>query len=140
MPSQTSSNAWVNTLLWVRNHTPEDAVFAVDSRYFMDTGTDVHGFRSSFRDWAGEKTEYPDALAEIALAHSVGAAIQKAYKHGDALDRRRPMMERHCPSLPDGRADLPSHLKRLPGHLQGLLGLSVPHVYERGDGERRGQM
>ena len=37
---------WVNTLLWVRNHTPEDAVFAVDSRYFMDTGTDVHGFRS----------------------------------------------------------------------------------------------
>jgi hypothetical protein len=46
LPSQTSSNAWVNTLLWVRNHTPEDAVFAVDSRYFMDTGTDVHGFRS----------------------------------------------------------------------------------------------
>jgi integrase len=54
---------------------------------------DVHGFRSSFRDWAGEKTEFPDALAEIALAHSVGAAIQKAYKHGDALDRRRSMME-----------------------------------------------
>jgi hypothetical protein len=46
LPSQTSSNAWVSTLLWVRNHTPQDAVFAVDSRYFMDTGTDVHGFRS----------------------------------------------------------------------------------------------
>jgi hypothetical protein len=46
LPSQTSSNAWVNTLLWVRNNTPQDAVFAVDSRYFMDSGTDVHGFRS----------------------------------------------------------------------------------------------
>jgi hypothetical protein len=46
LPSQTSSNAWVNTLLWVRNNTPQNAVFAVDSRYFMDAGTDVHGFRA----------------------------------------------------------------------------------------------
>jgi hypothetical protein len=46
IPSNTSSNAWVNTLLWVRNHTPQDAVFAVDSRYFMDPEVDVHGFRA----------------------------------------------------------------------------------------------
>jgi hypothetical protein len=46
LPSQTSSNPWVNTLLWVRNHTPQDAVFAVDSRYFMDPEADVHGFRA----------------------------------------------------------------------------------------------
>ncbi len=46
LPSQTSSNAWVNTLLWVRKNTPQDAVFAVDSRYFKDAGTDVHGFRA----------------------------------------------------------------------------------------------
>lgn len=46
LPSQTSSNAWVNTLLWVRNNTPQDAVFAVDSRYFMDPDSDVHGFRA----------------------------------------------------------------------------------------------
>jgi len=46
LPSRTSSNAWVNTLLWVRNNTPQDAVFAVDSRYFMDPGVDVHGFRA----------------------------------------------------------------------------------------------
>ncbi len=46
LPSQTSSNAWVNTLLWVRNNTPRDAVFAVDSRYFMDPEADVHGFRA----------------------------------------------------------------------------------------------
>jgi hypothetical protein len=45
-PSNTSSNAWVNALLWVRHNTPKDAIFAVDSRYFKDEGTDVHGFRS----------------------------------------------------------------------------------------------
>jgi MFS family permease len=42
---KTSSNDWVNTLLWVRENTPTDAVFAVDSRYFLDHGVDVHGFR-----------------------------------------------------------------------------------------------
>jgi len=45
-PSESSSNGWVNTLLWVRRNTPTDAVFAVDSRYFKDEGTDVHGFRA----------------------------------------------------------------------------------------------
>jgi hypothetical protein len=43
---KTSSNAWVNTLLWVRYDTPRDAIFAVDSRYFKDAGVDVHGFRA----------------------------------------------------------------------------------------------
>jgi hypothetical protein len=43
---KTSSNAWVNTMLWIRYNTPESAVFAVDSRYFKDQGVDVHGFRS----------------------------------------------------------------------------------------------
>lgn len=45
-PSSTSSNAWVNTLLWIRANTPEDAVFAVDSRYFLEDDTDQHGFRA----------------------------------------------------------------------------------------------
>ncbi len=46
LPSNTSSNPWVNTLLWIRSHTPTDAVFAVDSRYFKDPVVDVHGFRA----------------------------------------------------------------------------------------------
>lgn len=46
LPSRASFNGWVNTLLWVRNNTPQDAVFAVDSRYFMDPDADVHGFRA----------------------------------------------------------------------------------------------
>jgi len=46
-PGQTtSSNAWVNTLLWIRQNTPQNAVFAVDSGYFLDPDVDVHGFRS----------------------------------------------------------------------------------------------
>jgi hypothetical protein len=43
---KTSSNPWINTLLWVRHNTPPDAVFAVDSHYFKEQGVDVHGFRA----------------------------------------------------------------------------------------------
>jgi integrase len=53
----------------------------------------VHGFRSSFRDWAGEETDYPRELAEAALAHVVGDATERAYRRSDALERRRQLME-----------------------------------------------
>lgn len=53
----------------------------------------VHGFRSSFRDWAGTCTDYPRELAEEALAHTVGNAVERAYRRNDALERRRKMME-----------------------------------------------
>jgi integrase len=55
--------------------------------------TTVHGFRSSFRDWAGEMTETPREVAEAALAHAVGDAVERAYRRGDALQRRRVLME-----------------------------------------------
>jgi hypothetical protein len=47
LPSKTSSNPWVNTLLWIRQNTPTSAVFAVDSRYFHEDLSDVHGFRAN---------------------------------------------------------------------------------------------
>jgi integrase len=53
----------------------------------------THGFRSSFRDWAGDATHYPRDLAEQALAHSVGNEVELAYRRSDALERRRKMME-----------------------------------------------
>ena len=53
----------------------------------------IHGFRSSFRDWAGDRTAFPRELAEAALAHVVGDAVEQAYRRGDALERRREMME-----------------------------------------------
>ena len=52
----------------------------------------VHGFRSSFRDWAGEATEFPREIVEAALAHVVGNAVERAYRRGDALERRRILM------------------------------------------------
>ena len=45
-PAKTSTNPWVETLLWIQQNTPENAVFAVDSHYFKDTPSDVHGFRA----------------------------------------------------------------------------------------------
>ncbi len=51
----------------------------------------VHGFRSTFRDWAGDCTEYPREIAEAALAHAV-AGVEGAYRRGSALEKRRAMM------------------------------------------------
>lgn len=51
-----------------------------------------HGFRSTFRDWAGECTNYPRELAEVALAHLKGDATEAAYWRGDVLEKRRRMM------------------------------------------------
>jgi integrase len=53
----------------------------------------AHGFRSSFRDWAGDATHYPREIAEAALAHSVGNATEAAYRRGSALEKRREMMQ-----------------------------------------------
>jgi integrase len=52
----------------------------------------MHGFRSSFRDWVGNETDFQRELAEAALAHVVGDAVEQAYRRGDALDKRRTMM------------------------------------------------
>ena len=53
----------------------------------------VHGFRSAFRDWAGDCTGFPRELAEAALAHVAGDATERAYRRGDALEKRRELME-----------------------------------------------
>ena len=52
-----------------------------------------HGFRSTFRDWCSEATEYPRDLAEAALAHALHDKTEAAYRRGDALEKRRKMME-----------------------------------------------
>jgi integrase len=59
----------------------------------MKVDATVHGFRSAFRDWAGERTHFPREVAEAALAHLVGDAVERAYRRGDALDKRRALME-----------------------------------------------
>jgi integrase len=53
----------------------------------------VHGFRSSFRDWAAEAANAPREVAEVALAHQVGSDVERAYARSDLLKRRRSLME-----------------------------------------------
>jgi integrase len=52
-----------------------------------------HGFRFAFRDWAGDKTNFPREIAEAALAHAVRDETEQAYRRGDALDKRRELMD-----------------------------------------------
>lgn len=59
----------------------------------MKVDVTVHGFRSSFRDWAGEETSFPREIAETALSHHVGDAVERAYRRGDALTKRRALMD-----------------------------------------------
>jgi integrase len=63
----------------------------------------VHGFRSTFRDWAAECTSFPREVAEAALAHVISDKVEAAYRRGDLFERRRQLMEawsRYCASRP----------------------------------------
>lgn len=57
------------------------------------TNVTVHGFRSTFRDWCGDKTEFPREVAEAALAHRVGNEVEQAYRRFAALEKRRRLMQ-----------------------------------------------
>ncbi len=64
----------------------------------------VHGFRSTFKDWASEMTHVPNMVSEAALAHAVGDKTEAAYRRGDMLDKRRHLMEAwatYCCKSPD---------------------------------------
>jgi len=59
----------------------------------MKVNATAHGFRSTFRDWVAERTNYPNEAAEMALAHSVGNKVEAAYRRGDLYEKRILMME-----------------------------------------------
>ncbi|MCB9947886.1 MAG: tyrosine-type recombinase/integrase [Rhodospirillaceae bacterium] len=59
----------------------------------MDTGCTAHGFRSSFRDWAAEATNFPREVAEAALAHALESRVEAAYRRSDLLEKRRKLMD-----------------------------------------------
>jgi integrase len=66
-------------------------------KYLQDdmgkSGLTVHGFRSTFRDWAAERTTFPRELAEASLAHTLKDKTEAAYQRGDLLSRRRALMD-----------------------------------------------
>ena len=65
---------------------------AMIMKRMQETAT-VHGFRSSFRDWCGDKTNVSREVAEAALAHKVGNSVEQAYRRRDALEKRRSLMK-----------------------------------------------
>lgn len=58
----------------------------------MRPGFVPHGFRSAFKDWCAEQTNYPNMLSEAALAHAVGDKTEAAYRRGDMIEKRRRLM------------------------------------------------
>ena len=69
------------------------ALLAVLRRMGRDDLTS-HGFRSSFRDWAAEETEFQSEVVEMALAHTIGNKVEAAYRRGDLFEKRRALMDR----------------------------------------------
>ena len=72
---------------------PSNAAMDQLLRRMGQKGVTVHGFRSAFRDWTGNETHYQREVAEAALAHVVGDKAEQAYRRGDALEKRRALME-----------------------------------------------
>jgi integrase len=63
----------------------------------------AHGFRSTFRDWSAERTNFPHEVAEMALAHTVGDKVEAAYRRGDLFNKRRALAEawsKYCSTAP----------------------------------------
>jgi integrase len=70
----------------------------------MRPGFTVHGMRSAFRDWCGERTATPVHIIELCLAHAVGSATERAYARSDLLEQRRNLMAAWAAFL-DGQED-----------------------------------
>ena len=99
------SGSAIDILTGLRSETaqPQDRVFAVGGAIRsnmamtmllrrMNVDATVHGFRSSFRDWAGDETTFPRELIEQALAHTISNKAERAYRRGTAIERRRELM------------------------------------------------
>ena len=79
--------------LWAGQMFSENALQGVLIDMGFKGKATVHGFRSTFRDWAGETTDFQRETIEAALAHAVGDQTERAYRRGDALEKRRQLME-----------------------------------------------
>lgn len=104
VPLSAAANA-VLKKAWRDNVQPTDFVFVGDKGQALSnmamsmllrrmgySNITVHGFRSTFRDWAGEKTDFAREDIEMALAHTVASKTERAYRRGNALEKRRVIM------------------------------------------------
>jgi integrase len=77
----------------------------------------AHGFTSTFRDWAAERTNFPREVAEAALAHVVGDRTEAAYRRGDLFEKRRRMMDAWA-----------AHCQRASGENRSVIRLNRSHA------------
>jgi integrase len=76
-----------------RRHKPlSNMAMLMLLRRMQVEGVTVHGFRSTFRDWAAEVANVPREVAEMSLAHQVGSDVERAYARSDLLEKRRVLM------------------------------------------------
>jgi integrase len=104
VPLSTPAVAVIESLRTPKTE-PQDKVFRNDKGHSlsnmamltllrrMDNPATVHGFRSTFRDWAGETTGYEREVIEMALAHTITSKAERAYRRGNALQKRRGLMD-----------------------------------------------
>lgn len=104
VPLSAPAVALLERLLTAKSE-PQDKVFRNDKGHSlsnmamltllrrMEVPVTVHGFRSSFRDWAGETTGYDREVIEMALVHTITSKAERAYRRGNALEKRRGLME-----------------------------------------------
>jgi integrase len=81
-----------------------DITMAKAMRNMKVTGVTVHGFRSSFTDWAAERTDFPKEIADKALAHKIPNAVEAAYRRTDFFDKRRVLMDQWAAFITSGTA------------------------------------
>ena len=100
--------------LFSRNSKPFSNMAMLMMVRRMQPGLTVHGFRSTFRDWVSEETDHSPEVAEMALAHTIGNKVEKAYRRGNLLERRRRLMqdwEDYCLSTMTAQSPLPIALE-----------------------------
>lgn len=101
LQKQVATNQFVFASRKEGVHISEMVVVKAMKAASPDKAATLHGLRSSFRDWCGDETTYPREIAEAALAHAVGNAVEQAYRRGTALAKRRDLMDdwgRYCAS------------------------------------------
>jgi integrase len=91
--SPYKSNSDDHVFLGQKSGRPMSSPALLQCLRLVQHGISVHGFRSTFRDWAADQTDFPAELAELALAHQVGTRVERAYLRSDGFERRRELSE-----------------------------------------------
>jgi integrase len=93
------------------NRPLSDAALIKTLKYMGRSDLTVHGFRSTFADWAAETTNFPHEVRELALAHKVGSAVEQAYRRGDLFEKRRQLTVAWAAFCDGGAAVVPFRTK-----------------------------